>query len=301
MRILITGKNGQVGFELTQSLSADFDVTSVDMDELDLTQSEQITSTIKEIQPDVILNAAAYTAVDQAEDDAELCYAVNANAPALMAEELKKTHGLLIHYSTDYVYDGQKNSPYVETDATSPLGVYGASKLQGDEKVQESGCAHMIFRTSWVYGPRGKNFFLTMLRLLQEKDELNVVSDQIGAPTSALAIAAATTDIVRAVSGNDGAMASGKSGLYHMSCGGDTSWYGFACEIRRAMLATDRFAGAGLAEVKPIATADYPTRAQRPRYTVMSNERLEQTFGLAMPEWRQGLEQVLSRYLADNP
>ena len=223
-RILLTGKNGQVGWELQRTLAPLGEVVVLDRRQLDLSDPDQIRERVREISPDLIVNAAAYTAVDRAEAEPEPAMAVNGTAPGLLAEEAKRIGAAIIHYSTDYVFDGAKTTPYTEEDAPNPLNVYGRTKLAGEQAVQAAGVPHLILRTSWVYGMRGKNFLLTILRLAREREELKIVDDQIGAPTWSRTIAEATAQIL-----TSGAWpVSGASGIYHLTASGSTSWYGFA-------------------------------------------------------------------------
>jgi len=276
LKILLTGATGQVGWELRKTLAPLGEVKAFDRFGLDLADAPVIVATVRALQPEVIVNAAAYTAVDKAESERDQAFAVNATAPRVLAEEAKRIRALLVHYSTDYVFDGAKSTPYVEDDATGPLNVYGASKLAGERAIAASGCRHLILRTSWVYGPRGKNFYLTMLRLAKERPELRVVDDQIGAPTSSLEIARATATL----------LGKGAQGLYHMTAAGETSWCGFA----RAILAR-----AGIATpVVAIATADYPTPAKRPRNSRLDCARLRSDFGCALAPWEEGLAETMA-------
>ncbi|MDA1116576.1 MAG: dTDP-4-dehydrorhamnose reductase [Proteobacteria bacterium] len=274
MRILLTGKDGQVGWELQKTLAALGEVTALGRAELDLRDAERIGEVVRAAKPEVIVNAAAYTAVDKAESERDLAFAVNAVAPGVLAAEAKRSGALLVHYSTDCVFDGSKNSPYVENDELNPLNIYGASKLAGERAIADSGCRHLILRTSWVYGPRGSNFLLTMLRLARERPELRVVDDQIGAPTSSLAIARATAQL----------LPRGAGGLYHFCAAGEASWCGFA----RAILAR-----AGIATpVVAIRTEDYPTPARRPRNSCLDCSRLRKDFGLSLASWEEQLSEV---------
>lgn len=295
-RILIVGAAGQAGRELQRSF-ADFGaIIAVDRESVDLAVPEQIRALVSRSRPTLILNAAAYTAVDPAEAEEELAMAVNAEAPRVLAEEARKRDAVLVHYSTDYVFDGTKQGPWTEDDSPHPLNAYGKTKLAGEEAIRQAGGASLVFRTSWIYGPHGKNFLLTMLRLAGERDSLTVVDDQIGAPTSSIALADATRTIVEgAMAGRFGSPASW-AGLYHMTCGGSTSWCAFAEAI---------FARAGdlldgrRPKVKPIATRDYPTPAQRPQNSVLSNARLKERFGVALPTWDAALDEVLARLTAE--
>jgi dTDP-4-dehydrorhamnose reductase len=279
--ILLTGVNGQVGFELARSLQGLGRVVAVDRSRLDLGDLDQVRRVVREVKPSLIVNPAAYTAVDKAETDVEAAMRANGEAPGVLAEEAKKLGAALVHYSTDYVFDGTKDGAYVEDDAVNPQNVYGKSKLAGEQAIAASGCDHLIFRTSWVYGTRGKNFLLTMLRLGAEREELNVVADQIGAPTWAVTIAALTANVLAQAGHQD--WWARKSGVYHLTADGATSWHGFAQAI---------FQEAGLTRqplVHPIAAAAYPTPAQRPSNSRMSNEKLWSTFGVRAPDWRDAL------------
>ena len=274
MRILLTGRNGQVGWELQKALAPLGELTALGRAELDLRDAGRIREAVRASNADVIVNAAAYTAVDKAESEREAAFAVNATAPGVLAEQAKRSGALLVHYSTDYVFDGAKPAPYVEEDEPNPINAYGASKLAGERAIAASGCRHLILRTSWVYGPRGANFYLTMLRLARERPELRVVDDQVGAPTSSLAIARATAQLLRP----------GAHGLYHLSAAGRTSWCGFA----RAILAR-----AGIATpVVAIRTEDYPAPAKRPRNSRLDCSRLRADFGVALAPWEEGLAEV---------
>ena len=274
MKILLTGRNGQVGWELERSLAPLGQVIATDLATLDLADADATRLAVRAAKPDVIVNAAAYTAVDKAESERDLAHAINATAVGVLAEETKRLGALLVHYSTDYVFDGTKPSPYVEDDAPNPVNVYGASKLAGERAVQASGCGYLILRTSWVYGPRGSNFLLTMLRLARERPELQVVDDQFGAPTSSLAIARATAQLLRR----------GAGGLYHLTAAGAVTWCGFA----RAILAR-----AGIATpVRAIRTEDYPTPAKRPRNSRLDCSRLRKDFDLALAPWEDQLSEV---------
>jgi dTDP-4-dehydrorhamnose reductase len=283
LKILLLGRNGQVGWELERALAPLGELTALGRANLDLADVPPLVARVRALQPEVIVNAAAYTAVDKAESERETAFAVNATAPRVLAEEAKRIGALLVHYSTDYVFDGAKASPYVEEDPTNPLNVYGASKLAGERAITASGCRHLIFRTSWVYGPRGANFMLTMLRLARERPELRVVDDQVGAPTSSSAIARATAAALeRAL------RSPGLAGLYHLAASGETTWCGFA----RAILAQ-----AGLATpVVPIRSEEYPTPARRPRNSRLDCSRLRATFGVTLPPWQEGLREAMQAH-----
>jgi dTDP-4-dehydrorhamnose reductase len=284
--ILVLGKNGQVGWELQRTLAPLGQIVARDFPEMDFTRPDDLRRLVLELKPALIVNAAAYTAVDRAETEAELAHKINAIAPGVIAEAARQVDSWLIHFSTDYVFDGTKRTAYVETDTTSPLGVYGQSKLAGDLAVQASGAKHLIFRLCWVYGARGQNFMLTMQRLARERPVLKVVSDQFGAPTWSRAIAEAMAPISHQILGNP-AMAE-VSGVYHLACGGQTSWHGFAQRIVEMMPETERTAR----EVLAITTADYPTPARRPAWSVMDCTKLQKTFRIRLPHWEDALRLV---------
>jgi dTDP-4-dehydrorhamnose reductase len=282
MRILLTGKNGQVGWELQRALAPLGELTACDREQLDLSDISQIRAKIRELQPQLIVNAAAYTAVDRAESEPEIAMQINAAAPAAMAEAAKEVGALLVHYSTDYVFDGTSTRPYTEDHATNPLNVYGQTKLAGEQAIASSGASYLIFRTSWVYGARGKNFLLTILRLARERSELTIVNDQIGAPTLSRDIAEATARVISniGVEKNLAAAAARFSGIYNLTSSGETSWFGFA------EFALSSVKLLNTVSLKPLTTAQYKTPARRPLYSLLDPSRLIRTFGLAMPEWK---------------
>ena len=286
LRILLTGKTGQVGFELQRTLAPLGAVIALDAEHLDLASPDAIRKKVREIKPQIIVNAAAYTAVDRAESEPDLAMKLNGIAPGVLAEEAKRLGALMVHYSTDYVFDGTKDSPYIETDTPNPLSVYGRSKLAGDQAIQATGVPHYIFRTSWVYAARGQNFVRTMLRLGRERGELRIVDDQVGAPTWARFIAEATAQVLRQL--GDGHKAIGdRAGIYNLTATGAVSWYGFASAI---------FAEAkvqlGMTPPKliPITTAEYPLPARRPANSRLDNSRFSVTFGLTPPPWDKMLK-----------
>ncbi len=285
--ILIIGKIGQVGWELRRTVAPLGKVTAVDFPEIDLTQGDSICRWVRETAPNVVINAAAFTAVDKAETDTERCNNINSIAPGILAEESKKLGAVLVHYSTDYVYDGSKTTPYVEGDPPNPLGAYGRSKLAGDVAVRQVGGAHLIFRLCWVYGARGQNFMLTMMRLAREREKLRVVRDQVGCPTWSRMIAETTALALKHVLGSS--EPAKFNGVYHLAASGQTSWHGFADAIVRLMPAE----GKKCTLVEPITTAEYPLPAKRPAYSVLSCEKLKRTFGLQLPNWEESLRQVL--------
>ena len=286
MNILVTGRNGQVGWELVRALLPLGRVHACAHAELDLADAAAVRRKLDEARPDVIVNAAAYTAVDKAESEPEQANAVNAAAPALLAQEAARRGALLIHYSTDYVYDGAKAAPYVETDPTNPLGAYGRSKLAGEAGIRAAGADHLIFRTSWVYAARGANFLRTILRLAAEREELRIVADQIGAPTWARLIAEATAHALRqAMQERSGGTFD--SGVFHLAAAGETSWHGFASAIVAGR------SGLRVKAVMPITTADYPLPAPRPANSCLDTGAFRARFGLVLPDWRDCLQLCL--------
>ncbi len=289
-RVLIIGKRGQVGWELRRTLSPLAQVISVDFPEIDLGNANSIRTWVLDSKPDVVVNAAAYTAVDKAETETDLAMKINGIAPGIIAEEARKAGALMVHYSTDYVFDGTSTEPYVETDRPNPLGAYGRTKLAGDEAVRAAGGAHLIFRLCWVYGSRGANFMLTMMRLARERQKLRVVSDQFGSPTWSRMIAAVTSLALKQILAAP-ECASTLSGTYHLAASGATSWHAFAQAIVDLMPAD----GKKCSEVEAIRTSEYPTPAHRPAYSVLSCEKLKRTFGLQLPSWDESLKQVLEQ------
>jgi dTDP-4-dehydrorhamnose reductase len=290
--ILLIGKQGQIAWELQVTLATLGNVTVLGSQELDLNNPDQIIDRVRSIQPQIIVNAAAYTAVDKAESEPELCMSINANAPGVLAELARQSQALLVHYSTDYVFDGQKTSPYVETDPTNPLGVYGASKLAGERAIIQVDCPHLILRTTWVYGNRGKNFLLTILRLAAEKSELKIVADQIGAPTWSRSIAEATSQIVAQCHQDRSSI----KGLYNLSAAGSTSWHGFASEIVSQYRALYPERHLAIQNIVPIPASEYPTPAQRPANSRLDNSKILQDFGVILPDWNSSLGQLLARW-----
>jgi dTDP-4-dehydrorhamnose reductase len=305
-KILLTGKNGQLGDDLQQILPRLGGVIAADREQCDLSRPGDIRNLIREVHPALIVNAAAYTAVDQAEKDEALARAINSEAPAVIAEEAKKIGAALVHYSTDYIFDGAKNSAYDENDPPNPINAYGRTKLAGEQAVRDSGVHHLIFRTEWVYSTRGKNFLLTILRLATQREELRIVRDQIGAPTWSREIAGATVKALEQIYNrpDGGAGWSERSGTYHMNASGETSWYEFTLailqEAARISNPTAWFHAATNGKelltrrVVPITTAEYPTPARRPAYSVLSNSKLNRVFGIQLPDWREQLKKVLS-------
>lgn len=289
-RMLLIGKNGQIGWELKRALAPLGEVVAVGSGELDLSKPAEIRRAVREMRPDLIVNAAAYTAVDAAEEEPELAMAVNGEAPGVLAEEAQRSDAALVHYSTDYVFDGAKGAPYTEDDEPAPINIYGETKLAGERAVRESGAAHLILRTSWVYGLRGKNFLLTVLRLAREREELRIVDDQIGAPTWSREIAEATAQMLGQGKYEAASFLRERGGLYHLTAGGQTSWYSFA----RAILDLDPDREEQVCEsVEPVPTSEYPTPARRTPYSVLCNGKLKCDFGFRLPEWYEQLKSTL--------
>jgi dTDP-4-dehydrorhamnose reductase len=301
IRTLLTGASGQIGSELKQILPELGQLISPDRQTLDLVDTDALRTFIRTVKPDLVINAAAYTAVDRAEDEEKRARAVNVTAPMIIAEEANNIDAAFIHYSTDYVFDGEKSEPYVETDLTRPLNTYGSTKLAGEQAIVTSGSAHLILRTSWIYGATGHNFMRTILRLLQEHKELRVVDDQFGAPTWCRSVALATLTIVRALSTGgrlDRKRLIAASGLYHLSAAGATSWCGFA----RAILAEysryethKRTSKLKTQLVIPIASSEQLGRARRPHNSILSNEKVSHIFGITMPDWHVQLRAVMEQ------
>jgi len=294
--ILVTGANGQVGFELQRSLSILGDVVALTRAELDLASEASILGVLDEHKPGIIINPAAYTAVDRAESDKELAMAVNATAPRILARWAADNSAFLIHYSTDYVFDGTKADPYQEEDAVNPQSVYGESKWLGEEAVRASRAQHVILRTSWVYGHHGSNFLKTILRLASERSALNIVADQVGAPTSAALIADVTRTVIERIMASR--VPGELSGTYHLTAQGSTSWYGYAAHIVREALAANVKLELSLDALKPISTAEYPTPAKRPVNSRLDCRKLMGRFDIALPAWQEGVDDVLARLLA---
>jgi dTDP-4-dehydrorhamnose reductase len=294
MKVLLFGKNGQVGWELQRSLAPIGDLIALGSGSSDycgdLRNAEGIEETIRRLRPDVIVNASAHTAVDKAENEPELAMALNATAPAVMAREAADLGAWLVHYSTDYVFDGSGDSPRTESDPTGPLNVYGATKLEGERSIQSSGCRHLIFRTSWVYAASGNNFAKTMLRLARERERLTVVSDQFGAPTGAELIADVTAHAIRTVIGRPEL-----GGLYHLAASGEICWHGYATWA----IDYARQSGEDLrvATIDPVATCAFPTAARRPLNSRLSTLKLRDSFGLTLPNWEVGVARMLREIL----
>ena len=304
MRIVLFGKSGQVGWELQRALAPLGHVIALDRHGChlpdgtflcgDLTHIEGMRATIRATRPDVIVNAAAYTAVDKAESEQELAQLINGLAPQLMAEEMLKLGGWLVHYSTDYVFNGEGDTPWRETDATSPVNYYGHSKLQGEKAIQQTGCKHLIFRTSWVYGTHGNNFAKTILRLAKERDSLNIINDQFGAPTGAELLADVTAHALRSALSNPAL-----AGLYHLAAAGTTSWHDYASFVI-AQARTNNTA-LRVETVHPIPTLAFPTPAKRPHNSRLDTSKLCHNFTLQMPCWQTGVQRMLKEIQGDNP
>lgn len=300
MKILLLGASGQVGHELVRSLAPLGDVVAATRSgelvdggsclRADLAETESLAAALDDTRADIIVNAAAYTTVDRAEDEPDLADRINHRAVSEIGAWAARHEALVVHYSTDYVFDGRGTRPYREDDATAPLGVYGRSKLAGEEALRASGAAQLIFRTAWVYAARGANFLRTMLRLAAERDELRVVADQVGAPTPARWIAQTTTAAIEHWHAANTQTKPALDGIYHLVAAGQCSWFDFAGAIVREAEARDLIERAP--RVLPIATADYPTRAQRPAYSVLDSSKLESVFGLQLPPWEAGLRAV---------
>ncbi len=291
-RILVTGANGQLGFELVRTLAPHGEVVAADRSLVDLSDLDRLRGTIRDMQPDLIVNPAAYTAVDKAESEPDLAMRINGEAPGVIAEEAKRAGAILIHYSTDYVFDGSKDEPYLETDPTGPLSVYGRTKLAGEQAIAAVGGRQLVFRTSWVYGTRGRNFLLTMRALAEKHDSLRVVADQVGAPTWSETLAELSARIAAqllAARRDDAVWWAAHAGLYHMTASGSTSWAGFA----EAIFSTSRLARRP--SVVAIPSEQYPTPAARPRNSRLSNTKLERVFGVNAPDWRDALQACCRR------
>lgn len=296
MKILLFGKSGQVGWELQRSLTPLGELVALSTNSQDLcgdfTNPEGIVQTVRDVAPDIIVNAAAYTAVDKAESEFELSRTINARAPGVLAQEAARSGAWLVHYSTDYVYDGSGDQPWIETDSTGPLSVYGKTKLEGEEAIRTSGCQQMIFRTSWVYAARGGNFAKTMLRLAKERDCLTVINDQIGAPTGAELLADVTAHAIRVAQQRPDV-----SGLYNLAAGGETSWHsyaGFVIEFARQAGVEIKVAPEA---IQPIPTSAFPLPAPRPQNSRLDTRKLQNTFGLNLPHWQSGVIRMLTEIL----
>ena len=283
-RILLLGRTGQVGWELNRSLLTLGDVTALSRSEADFSQLEGLRKVVRESRADIIVNAVAYTAVDKAESEESLAHQINADAPSALAEEAKRSNALLVHYSTDYVFDGTKLAPYVEEDKPNPINVYGRTKLAGEQNIQATGCRHLILRTSWVYSSRGQNFVKTILRLAQQREELRIVADQIGAPTSARFIADVTSSILARIQQLPSSSAHEEGDLYHLTPSNYTSWHGFAQTILDAAKSS-LLNATKLPTLIPISSEQYPLPAPRPRNSRLKCDKLSTRFGVHFPSW----------------
>jgi len=296
VRILLFGKNGQVGWELQRSLSPLGEVIALDSKSedycADFTNLSGLAETVRQIAPDIIVNAAAHTAVDKAETEQELAQIINAGAVAVLAQEAKLLDAWLIHYSTDYVFAGHGAKPWKETDSTGPLGVYGATKLAGEQAIQRSGCKYLIFRTSWVYGARGNNFAKTMLRLAKERNSLTVIDDQVGAPTGADLLADVTAHTIRAVQASPEL-----AGLYHLVASGETSWHGYASFVIETAQKMGQNLNMAVENISPVPTSAFPTPAKRPSNSRLDTHKLQTKFALTLPDWQAGVERMLIEFL----
>ncbi|KQW41964.1 MULTISPECIES: dTDP-4-dehydrorhamnose reductase [unclassified Roseateles] len=293
MKILLLGKGGQVGWELQRSLAVAGEVVALDFDDGgDFTQPESLLATVQGIAPQVIVNAAAHTAVDKAESEPDLARQINATTPALLAIEAKRLGALFVHYSTDYVFDGSGDQPRDEEAPIAPLSVYGATKAEGEDAIRASGCQHLILRTSWVYAARGGNFAKTMLRLAAEREQLKVIADQIGAPTGAELLADLTAHMLRAARANPAL-----TGTYHAVAGGETNWHDYARFVIEFARQQGKVIKVAPEQILAIPTSDYPTPAKRPLNSRLSTAKLQQRFGLQLPSWQQGVQRMLSEIL----
>lgn len=295
--LLVTGSNGQVGFELRRSLAPLGRVVAVDRHRCDVTRPYALRDLMREVRPDVVVNAAAYTAVDKAETDADMAFAVNGVAPGVLAEEARKRGSLMVHYSTDYVYDGLKSGRYVETDPVNPQSVYGRSKFAGEQAIADSGATAIVLRTCWVAGVHGGNFAKTMLRLAQERDTLRVIADQFGAPTTASLIADVTAQII-ARHWLHGRREAFPAGVYHLAASGETSWHGYASKVLAIAAAKGVALKADPAAIEPIPASAYPLPAPRPSNSRLDTSRLQDAFDIHLPDWQQGIEHLLDQILS---
>ncbi len=299
MKILLFGKGGQLGWELQRSLAPLGELVALDFDSTefcgDFTNPAGLAQTVQAVRPDLIVNAAAHTAVDKAESEPELVRTINALAPATLAQQAAVLGAWLVHYSTDYVFDGSGERPWREENATGPLNIYGQTKLEGERAIVDSAAKHLIFRTSWVYAARGGNFAKTMLRLARERDRLSVINDQIGAPTGAELLADVTAHALRrATASPDGV---NLAGLYHLSASGQTSWHGYASFVLETALKLGATLKASPATVDPVPTTSFPTPARRPLNSRLDTSKLQRSFNLVLPPWQQGVARMLTETL----
>ncbi|MDH5537974.1 MAG: dTDP-4-dehydrorhamnose reductase [Rhizobacter sp.] len=298
MKILLLGKNGQVGWELQRALAPLGEVIALDFDSpgplsADFTKPESLAATVRAVRPAIIANAAAHTAVDKAESEPELAHAINASAPGILAHEAAACGAWLLHYSTDYVFDGSGTQPWHEDSPTGPLSVYGRTKLDGEQAIRASGCQHLILRTSWVYAARGGNFAKTMLKLAAERDRLTVIDDQIGAPTGAELLADLSSHMLRS------AMARPElAGTYHAAAQGTTSWHGYACHVIELARAMGQAIKVAPSAIEPVPSSAYKTAARRPANSRLDARKLQQAFGLHLPDWQRGVERMLAEVLS---
>ncbi|PVE06145.1 dTDP-4-dehydrorhamnose reductase [Limnohabitans sp. Rim28] len=296
MKILLLGKNGQVGWELQRSLAPVGELLALDRHSTDycgdLSQPERLAQTVRDWRPDVIVNAAAHTAVDKAESEPDLALCLNATAPAALAQAAADIGAWLVHYSTDYVFNGQGEQAWQEGHATGPLSVYGQTKLEGEQRITASGCQHLIFRTGWVYAARGGNFAKTMLRLAAERERLTVIDDQHGAPTGADLIADVTAHAIR-----QALQKPALSGIYHLVASGETSWHGYASHVITQARCVRPDLALRVNEIAPVPTSSFPTPAQRPRNSRLHTGKLQQAFGLVLPPWQAGVNRLLTEIL----
>jgi len=298
MKILLFGMNGQVGWELQRSLAPLGELVALDFDSpgplgADFTRPESLAATVRAVAPQVIVNAAAHTAVDQAEGEPDIARAINAAAPAVLAREAVAAGAMLVHYSTDYVFDGSGNQPWREDAPTKPLNAYGQTKVEAEQAIRNSGCRHLILRTSWLYSARGGNFARTMLRLATERDKLEVIDDQVGAPTGADLLADVTAHALRGVFANPEL-----AGTYHAVAGGATSWHGYARHVIEFARLAGRPIRVQAQDIAPVASSAFPTPAQRPLNSRLDTRKLKQAFGLTLPDWQTGVERMLREVLA---
>ena len=301
---LVTGRDGQLGFELRRTLAPLGKVVAIDVDNLNLCDIDAVRAYVREVKPDLVVNAAAYTAVDRAETERELAHTINGVVPGVLAEEIQRLGGKgIVHYSTDYVFDGKGTRPFVEDDPTAPVNYYGESKLAGERAVQAAGAPHVILRTEWLYGTRGANFLLTILRLAREGKPLRIIADQHGSPTWSRMLAETTTVVVSRMLGATDP--NGISGVYHATAAGQTTWHGFTEAILQESLERLKKLGGAtewceraLESLAPIPTSEYPTTAKRPGYSVLSGEKLRRVFAISMPDWRDQLKLALENHLS---
>jgi dTDP-4-dehydrorhamnose reductase len=298
MKILLTGKHGQVGCELQRALAPLGEIHAVDFDECDLADAAAISTLVRSVKPDLIVNPAAYTAVDKAESEPQLAHAINAVAPEVLGKEAAKLGAWVVHYSTDYVFDGSKSSAYTEDDLTNPQSVYGRTKRDGEIALRESGARHLIFRTSWVVGAHGNNFAKTILRLALEREQLNVVADQYGAPTSAALLADVTAQLVRQRQREGDKLF--PFGLYHLVAGGETTWCEYARLVVSGALASGRSLKLVPDAIRGIPSSEYPTAAKRPANSRLDTGKLRKTFDVELPDWQCGVRQILQQILRDS-